>query len=757
MVDSRLEDVKNGRPEAERESKQPLRRLFAFTLFVSASLLFLVEPMFAKMVLPLAGGTPEVWVTCLVFFQVVLLAGYAWAHVVSDRISPRLQFLLQCALLVLPLILLPIHLSTKFIPPTGHNPAPWIFLLALVSVGPPFFVLSTITPLLQRWYADAKWAEKADPYPLYRASNLGSLLALLSYPFLLEPIFGLNMQSRLWAWGYGGLVALVVACSMLTSRSGRLVAKPARAAVRPATSDPRPIALKTRLRWIFLAAVPSSMLLGVTLAVTTNLPPIPLLWIVPLAIYLGTFILVFAERPPLPHRLFVERLPFLLLAALFVWLSHAGLPAVVLLGLNWVTFFVVAMVCHGELARSRPPAGQLTAFYLYLALGGVIGGLFNALVAPVVFHDVLEYPLALVLAALCRPWQAERMPKPTSRWLDLSWAAVLCLLSLALLRFVPTLGLRKEELLRLAIFLPPFFLCLSFGRRPLRFALGAAALLVGLYGYTGPFGRTLYQGRSFFGVSRVVLSKNGKQILLFHGSTIHGLEYLDPQHRDTPLGYYTHGGPIGEVFSKLEESGGKPEVGIVGLGAGSLASYAQPGQSFTFYEIDPLVVRLARDPRYFDFLRDSRGKVSVILGDGRLSLQHAAPGTYGLLVLDAFNSDAIPVHLLTRQAISLYLNKLTPTGVLAFNISNRFLNLKPVLANLAQNFGMVGWVRVDTAISSQQIANGTFPSEWVVLARRASDIPELTKDPRWQPLQSRPAVGLWTDNYSDLVTIIRWD
>lgn len=734
-----------------------MRKLFALTLFLSAGLLFLVEPLFAKMVLPLAGGAPEVWVTCLVFFQVVLLAGYAWAHLVTDRISPKLQFLLQGVLLLLPFILLPIHLASNWIPPTGRNPIPWIFMLALVSIGPPFFVLSTITPLMQRWYADAKWAEKADPYPLYRASNLGSLLALLSYPFFFESFFGLNMQSLLWSWGYGALVALAIGCAVLTSRSGGLIVKDARLKIRPAVPDAKPIALKTRLWWIFLAAVPSSLLLGVTLTVTTDLPPIPLLWIVPLAIYLGTFILVFAERPPLPHRLFVKRLPFLLLAVLFVWLSHAWLPAIVLLGLNWVTFFVAAMVCHGELARSRPPAGQLTTFYLCLALGGALGGLFNALVAPVVFHNVLEYPLALVLAALCRPWQAGKMPRPTSRWVDLGWAVGLCLLSFGLLRLVPGLGLHTEEMLRLAIFLPPFFLCLSFGRRPLRFALGATALLVGLAGYTGPFGRTLFTGRSFFGVSRVVLSKNGKQMLLFHGSTIHGIQNLNQQHRDEPLAYYARSGPIGEVFSKLNALGRKPSVGIVGLGTGDLASYAEPGQSFTFYEIDPLVVRLARNPRYFTFLRDSAGKVHVILGDGRLSLRHAAPDSYGLLVLDAFNSDAIPVHLLTRQALQLYLSKLTPTGILAFNVSNRFLNLEPVLANLARNLDLVGWIRVDTAVSPQQVAHGKFPSQWVVLARRASDIPGLAQDPRWHPLRPQRNIGLWTDNYSDLVRIVRWD
>ncbi|HEV2386242.1 MAG TPA: fused MFS/spermidine synthase [Candidatus Acidoferrales bacterium] len=748
-----------------------MRRFFGLTLFLSAGLLFLVEPMFARMVLPLAGGAPEVWNTCLVFFQATLLAGYAWAHFVTDRISPRIQLCLQAALLLFPLALLPIHLSSRWIPPAGRNPIPWIFLLALVSVGPAFFVLSTITPLLQRWYAGAKRAHGADPYPLYRASNLGSMVALLSYPFFFEPVFGLNEQQRVWAWGYGGLVLFVFACAVFTWRSGSLSAPAGPAPAGTAPSADVPVAFRQRLRWILLAFVPSSLLLGVTLTVTTDLPPIPLLWIVPLAIYLATFVFVFAERPPLPHRIFVERLPFLVLAVLFVWISHAWLPAVVLLALNWLAFFVAAMVCHGELARSRPPASRLTGFYLCLAIGGVLGGVFNALIAPLIFPSVLEYPLMLVAAALVRPPFGSRsrprakvegrletkMPRPAPAWVDLAWAAGLGVFALALVRIVPALGVQDQTVLRLGAFVPPLLLCLSFSRRPLRFALGAAALLVGFHSYAGPFGASLYAGRNYFGVSRVVLSQNGKQALLFHGSTIHGLENLDPNRRDEPLGYYTRSGPIGQVFTQLAASGRNPAVAIIGLGVGGIAAYAQPGQPFTFYEIDPLVVRLARDPRYFTFLQDSPGAVRVVLGDGRLSLAAAPPKSFGLLVVDAFSSDAIPVHLLTRQAMLLYLAKLAPDGILAFNVSNRYLDLQPVLANLARNLGLVGWLRNDTAVTQQDIDQGKFASKWIVLARRADDASGLAQDPRWQPLQPRPSVGLWTDNYSDLVRIIRWN
>jgi hypothetical protein len=749
-----------------------LRPFFGLTLFVGAGLLFLVEPMFAKMVLPLAGGSPEVWNTCLVFFQAALLAGYAWAHFVSDRLSPRIQLSVQCVLLALPLALLPFHLPLRWIPPPGRNPIPWIFMMALMTVGPAFFVLSTITPLLQRWYADGEWAAGADPYPLYQASNLGSLVALVSYPFFFEPFFGLSEQGRVWAWGYGALVVLVFACAAVawTHNSPALasarVDTPAAARFTPtapsppgaggAPSDITPIPLRERLRWILLAFVPSSLLLGVTLAVTTDLPPIPLLWIVPLVIYLGTFILVFAERPLLPQRIFVQRMPVLVLVVVFLSVSHAWVPAFLLLALNWLTFFVAAMVCHGELARRRPPARQLTTFYLCLAIGGVLGGVFNALLAPLIFHSVLEYPLVLVVAALCRPRLEDKMPRPASGWVDLGWAAGLGALSVALLRAAPHLGTANQTILRLVTFLPPLLLCLSFGRRPQRFALGAAALVFSFYGYVGPFGANLFTGRSYFGVYRVEQSANGKQVMLIHGSTIHGIESLEPTRRDEPLGYYTRTGPVGQIFAALDDSGGDPAIAVAGLGTGGLAVYARPGQPFTFYEIDPLVVRLARDPRYFTFLRDSPGAVRVVVGDGRLSLAAAPPHSFRLIVLDAFTSDAVPVHLLTRQAVSLYLTKLTPHGFLAFNVSNRYLDLEPVLANLAQSLGLAGWIRNDTAVSPQEIADGKFASQWVVLARRPADVASLASDPRWQPLHPRPSIGIWTDDYSDLVGIVRW-
>ena len=734
-----------------------MRVLFALTLFVSAGLLFLVEPMFAKMVLPLVGGTPAVWNTCLVFFQATLLAGYLWAHLTTERIKARRQAAVQGALLIAPLAVLPIRLPAGWSPPAASNPTLWIFALAVLTVGLPFFVLATMAPTLQRWYAEMGQAKGRDPYPLYRASNFGSLLALLSYPFLLEPLLRLNAQGRVWAWGYALLVPLVLCCVVLFSRSLPEGTGAGPAASGTAFDTESRVSNKLRLRWVALAFVPASLLLGVTTTLTTDIPPIPFLWVVPLAIYLGTFILVFADRPFVPHELMVERLPFLVLAATFTVLARVSLPVILLLPLHWLTFFVAAMVCHGELARSRPPAPYLTHFYLCLAFGGVLGGLFNALVAPLVFRSVVEYPLGLALAAFCRPGLERKTPKLSAKWLDFGLPALLGLLCVALVRGLPALGLRNQQVLQFLTFVPPLLLCLSFGRRPLRFALGVAMLLVGMQGYTGPYGRELHTARSFFGVYRVMLDGDGKHVLLFHGSTIHGMQSIGPADRREPLAYFHRSGPIGQVFAEFEAAGVRPAVGIVGLGAGSLAGYAAPGQAFTFYEIDPLVERLARDSRYFTFLRDCPGNVRVVLGDARLSLRDAPARGYGLLVLDAFSSDSIPMHLLTREALALYLTKLDDGGILALHISNRYLDLEPVLANLARDAGLVGWMRDDTAVSAEESRNGKFPARWVVLARTPGEVRGLARDQRWKQLEARPRVGLWTDDFSNLFTILRWD
>ena len=736
---------------------------FAAPLLLSAILLFWVEPMFAKMVLPLLGGTPAVWNTCMVFFQTGLLAGYAFAHSTTQRLGVRRQSALHVFVLFGAVLVLPVHIVffRNWPPPSGHNPIPWLLMILLVSVGLPFFVLSTVSPTLQTWYANTANSGRSDPYFLYSASNLGSILGLLSYPVLIEPYFPLAEQSRLWTAGYLSLIALDVVCALRLWRSHAPDHYPSpflNSAEFAAGVEPVPApGLWQRLRWVALAFVPSSLMLGVTTSFTTDFPPIPLFWVVPLAVYLLTFILVFAKKPFVSPELMNERLPFLILAALFPVISKTEWPVWLVIALDLLALFAVSAMSHGGLAQTRPPSTHLTEFYLWISLGGVLGGVFNALIAPLVFKRVLEYPLALILAALLRlpPGSRTKQTKYV-RLLDYGMPLVLAGMIAALLRSARAFGLQPGEGLQLLVFAPALVLCLSFGKRPLRFALGTIALFVSSSFYDGPYGKPLYADRSFFGVSRVTTDASKKFHLLFHGSTLHGMQSLDARRGREPLTYYSRTGPIGDVFAALEGSSRLQRVAIVGLGAGSLASYGKPGQELTFYEIDPTVERIARRSQYFTFLRDSPAKVGVVLGDARLSLVHAPDRGYGLIILDAFSSDTVPVHLLTREAIRLYFSKLADGGVLAFHISNRYLDLRPVLGDLAADANAFCLLGNDSNISPAEENDGKRASLWVVMTRQEKDLGGLVRGSRWTVLSAEPRKPPWSDDFSNIVSVIRW-
>jgi SAM-dependent methyltransferase len=726
-----------------------LTLLFALTMFVGSALLFSVQPMVAKMILPLLGGSPEVWNTCMVFYQAVLLAGYAYAHLATARLGARTQSALHVALLLLPLPLLPLAVpewAARSLSPTA-DPTPWLLGVLLTTVGLPFFVVSTTAPLLQRWFAATGHHAAGDPYFLYGASNLGSMLALLAYPLAIEPSLPLGRQCKLWAAGYGLLAALTVACAATVWRTRGAIAPGGRdesGGADPARPGPR-----RWLEWGALAFVPSSLMLGVTTYLTTDIAAIPLLWVIPLALYLLTFILAFTRRPILPHRRAVRAFPFVVMALLPA--LCAGLVQPFWLPVHLLTFFLAAMVCHGELARRRPPARDLTAFYLALALGGVAGGIFNALIAPRAFDRVAEYPLAIVLACACWAFAIRKEGEPRLRTRDMVLALVVFGLTAALVTDVR--GLAETPLGALGVMIDSGLVILvawAHRERPLRFALVVGALLLACGMSPGVNGRLLHQERSFFGVLRVTEVQPGNYHRLFHGSTLHGQQCLDPDRRREPLSYFTRSGPIGRVFAAYNRRPASPSVAIVGLGAGSLAAYAEPGQRWTFYEIDPAVVRVARDRRYFTFLEDCRAtSLEVVLGDARLRLDEAPDRGYGLIVLDAFSSDAPPVHLLTREAFRLYRRKLAEGGLLAFNISNRYLDLDPVLGALARDAGLACRVRYDTLLTREQRQQGKQSSIWVVMAARPEDLGPLAGDPDWKPPRGAGA-AVWTDDYAGI-------
>lgn len=730
--------------------------LFALTLFVSAFLLFLVQPMVGKMLLPSLGGTPAVWNTCMVFFQAALLAGYAYAHAAPAWLGPRVHTPLHLALLAVALVFLPVAVRGASVPPADTDPTLWLLGRLLVGVGLPFFLIAASGPLLQRWFASTRHPSAADPYFLYAASNLGSLLALLAYPVVIEPAWPLAGQGELWTLGYCLLVVLTCLCALC-------VAAPAPGSVAAANPDAGGAAptLARRLRWALLAFVPSSLMLSVTTHLTTDIAPIPLLWVVPLAIYLLTFTLVFARRPLLPHRAMVGGMPIVVVILLLALLSEATEPVWLLIGAHLLGLFVIAMICHGELARDRPPAAHLTGFYLWLSLGGVLGGVCNALLAPVLFSGLVEYPLVLVLACLLVPGPRKRADAPRAaraRALDVALPVGLGLLTAGLIAVARFLDLPPGPPRVGVMFALPVLVCYAFGDRPLRLGLGVGAVLLAALFAPSVHGRIIHQERSFFGVHRVAEDPAGRFRVLIHGSTVHGRQNLDPATRCEPLAYYTPSSPAGMLFTDFAERRPRGKVAVIGLGCGTLAGYGRKGQQFTYYEIDPAVIRIAQE--HFTFLRDSplgpEGLRPIVPGDARLTLARAPDRAYDLLVIDAFSSDAIPLHLLTREALHLYLSKLAPDGMLLFHISNRYLRLEAVLGDLAGDLGLACRVRTQMTVLSDERARGKAPSQWLVMARRPEHLGAAGRNRQWEAVRPRPGRPVWTDDYTNLLDAFTW-
>ncbi len=743
--------------------------VFSAAVFTSAFLLFLIQPMFARAVLPLLGGAPAIWNTALVFYQTALLAGYAYAHISARWLKVRTQFLFHLGLMLSAALMLPIGVPSGWTPPSGANPVPWLLALLAVAVGLPFFVVSATSPLLQRWLAATQHTGAADPYFLYAASNLGSMLSLLSYPVLVEPALELQQQSRLWAAGYGAVIVLMTACIVFLWRStGRESSR-----VDPGSSETPEkleaagsgsvnqsvsglLASHLRLRWIMLAFVPSSLMMSVTNYLTADIAAVPLLWVIPLSLYLLSFILVFARRPPLPHSWMVRLMPFLLLPLVVVLAIHAADPIAFVLPLHLAAFFVVAMVCHGELARSRPPARDLTQFYLYLSAGGVLGGACNALLAPLLFSGIAEYPIVLMLACLFLPWPGPEGWRSLPRQLDVGLPALLGLLTVLLVLRVQEVNPSPGVAAASVIFGLPALVSLAFRRRPLRLSLSVGALFVAALFLSSDEGHVLLATRSFFGVTKVSRDYSGQFTQILHGSTLHGSQAVQTSLRRNPLSYYERAGPLGQFFEACDRSKIVKDVAVVGLGAGTICCYARRGQRWTYFEIDPEVARVAEDARFFTYLEDCPADVSVVMGDGRLSIARSPDGAYDVLILDAYNSDSVPVHLLTREALRLYFRKLAPHGIAVFHITNRYLDLEPVLGNLAAEQGHYCLAETDGGSISPGAAIGRKTSQYVVMARTSADLTFLASDGRWSLARKREDVGNWTDSYSSILKLLKW-
>jgi SAM-dependent methyltransferase len=712
--------------------------VYACAVFCSAFLLFLVQPVFSRMVLPLLGGSPAVWNTCMLFFQAALLGGYLYAHLTTRWLAPRAQGILHLALMAAAAIVLPVSVAGAA-PEGSASPVAWLLLLMVTTVGLPFFVLAGTGPILQRWFSETGHPGAANPYWLYAASNLGSMLALVGYPVLMEPTLRLAEQSRVWALGYGALGVLLAVCARAVWR-----ARPVH--VREAAA---PVPGRERAVWVGLAFIPSSLLLGVTTYVTTDLTPVPLLWVVPLALYLLTFTLVFAPRTIVPHEWMVWAQPAFLAMAVMMLLQGWLKDPQFAVPLHLAALFVTAMVCHGELSRRRPPAARLTEFYLWISVGGVLGGIFNVLLAPLLFTRVYEYPLLLALACFARPWPEGGL----TRKRHLAAAAQAGLFGPVILYLArpEAHGLDTLVIVPLAAVVI-YLLALGLQHAPLWLAVCLGGVLLAHVRTEVMSPNTLFTQRTFFGHYRVYVNPvGGGYSVLGHGSTLHGAQSLTRERTAEPLTYYVRNGPLGDIFASRPVTARGARVAVVGLGTGTTAAYAQNGEQWTFYEIDPGIVEIARGGKYFTYLRNAEAPVRIVIGDARLSLARAPRGAYDLILLDAFSSDAVPIHLLTREALATYLERLAPGGRIAYHVSNRYLDLEAVIGGLARERGLAA--RVGIGPESQPERYEQF-SSWVLVARSERDLGVSGR--RWREPRVRPGLRPWTDDYSSVLSVFRW-
>jgi hypothetical protein len=673
--------------------------LYAATIFVSAFLLFLVQPVIAKQILPWFGGSAAVWTTCLVFFQFLLLFGYAYADFTTRRLRPRRQVWLHCALLLASLAALPIIPDAVWKPAGDEDPAVRILGLLAATIGLPYFLLSTTGPLVQAWFARS--FPSGTVYRLFALSNFGSLLALIAYPPLIEPWIPTRAQSLGWSAGYVLFAALCAAAGFFSLRARSLPADGANPQSEPLVDAPPP-GVRDYVVWLLLAAMGSYMLLGVTNHITQNVASVPFLWILPLILYLVTFILCFEGRGWYQRRIFL--LPLAALVVAMAWGLNAGgdiMEVTHAVPLYCAGLFVCCMFYHGELAHLKPAPRYLTRFYLMVSLGGALGGLFVGVVAPLVFVTYYEFGIGLVITALLALYLLWPLPK----WIPAG-------------------------------------------------ALGAAiASGYFLNEYVGDLKRgTILMSRSFYGTLRVKdtgpVDEPTTVRRLMHGVIMHGEQYLEPNLKRMPTSYY---GPDAGVGLAIRYYKDRPlRLGVIGLGTGTLAAWGKPGDTFRFYELDPHVLAIAQTQ--FTYLSDSRAKIETVLGDARLNLEREPSQRFDVLVIDAFSSDSIPTHLITREALAVYMKHMQPNGIVAFHLTNRYLDLPPVVQKIADAAGLkTAFISHDPDENDQRYSR----TDWMLVTRDESFLASDLVKRAASEVEMPPHMSLWTDDFNNLLRILK--
>ncbi len=728
---------------------------FTASIFLSAFLLFSVQPMFTKMALPYLGGAPNVWNIAMVFFQASLLAGYVYAHLIAKHLSLKIQLVIHISLITIAFLFLPIAISDN-VRPTIEAPGVWLIGLFAASLGLPFFALSANAPLLQRWFSHTNHANAQDPYFLYAASNLGSLLALISYPLLIEPGLGLAMQSNIWMVGYVILLSVI-------GGSGIIALANKGAAEGLSISDAvnvKSVSWAQRAEWVIIAAVPSALMLGVTSHLSTNVAAAPFLWVGPLALYLLTFIIAFSKKPALRPQIVERMFPYIaLLGIIYATLRIESFWLVVIV--NLAVFFVIAMHCHHRLAALRPSVARLTEFYLAMSLGGVIGGAFTALVAPVVFDNVYEYPLLIVASALIGITVLPKM-REYRRALG---AALIILASIFFIGFALDAFLlpeRLENLIRTATLIAICIGIIRVYRNKLVFAsaLAAFAAITHFSDFVVQSveqSKTVFNERNFFGVINVYERQGeyGAYHLFTHGDTNHNVQLREIDKRREPLLYYSPGAPFSQAINAMRQLRQAPlDVAIIGLGAGAIACYANNEEDWVFFEIDPAVVHMAKDPSLFTYISDCQPDARIELGDARLMLKEEQTAAFDLIIVDAFSSDSIPTHLLTREALALYRSKLKSGGLVFFHTSNRFVDVTSVAALLAEDAGLSARAINYAPPDDVSLKKLRAPVRGVIIGDEKHLMKVLEQFPDWKRFSPHEYVNPWTDDYSYILGAI---
>ena len=727
------------------------RLLFVVTILAGSFLLFLVQPMVARMALPRLGGAPAVWNSAMLVYQALLLGGYAYAHLLG-RVTVRLQAAIHLAVLIIAALWLPIGLMATQLP-ANAQPAIWVPWLLGASIGPLFFAISAQAPLLQRWFSVASKGQ--DPYALYAASNFGSFAGLIAYPLLVEPGLALNGQSRLWTFGYIIVALLVAVCSMMLPKMKMAIVE------GPVAVSPPPPGGRVGL-WILLAFVPSGLMLATSTYITTDVVAMPLLWVLPLGLYLLSFTIAFAaNRAPADLLTRIAPLVILLVGGVLVG-GNQGKPYLNA-GLALLLLFMASVALHTAMYRLRPEPDRLTGFYLAMSVGGVLGGIFAGLIAPLVFDWTWEFPILILVAGALVPqsFLAEQVSRlwghdaQRRRIVTLGVAFVMALLVLAVLN-MPGTSIDSAGPLQGVVFVIVVVIGLGVVGARGAFVVVLAGALVAFGGYRSlllsmePGART----RSYFGVYTVLGDPTIRQ--LKHGTTVHGTELLgSPARERTTTAYYVPGSGVGQAMQAAPALyGDHARIGVVGLGAGTLACYAKPGQIWRFYEIDPAVVRIARDTGQFHFLSDCLPGAKIEVGDARLNLAVEPTASLDLLTLDAFSSDAVPMHLMTREAFNTYGRVLAPHGVLLVHISNKFLDLEPVVSAAAK---AGGWHSAKLVyFPGPEVAPPHAVSFWVALSRDPAVLAALkARNASWQPLSRYPGFTPWSDDYSTILPLVK--